>query len=79
MQIAGSKVLYRRGNTWYSMDVAMQDAEKLASKAIVVERYSAEYFKLVEKASGDDRKALAAQPAAASMMLEVEGDVYEVK
>ena len=79
VQIAGSKVLYRRGNTWYSMDVAMQDAEKLASKAIVVERYSAEYFKLVEKASGDDRKALAAQPAAASMMLEVEGDVYEVK
>jgi len=79
VQVAGSKVLYRRGNVWYSMDVAVQDAEKLASKAIVIERYSAEYFKLVEKASEDDRKALAAQPAASEMMLEVDGDVYHVK
>jgi Ca-activated chloride channel family protein len=79
VQVVGHKVLYKRGNVWYSFDVARQDAEKVAAKAKVVERFSKEYFELVGKASPADAKLLSRQQAGEELMLEVDGDVYHVK
>ncbi len=47
VQVVGDKVLYRRGNTWYSCDVAQKAPGELAGKVKVIERFSEEYFRLV--------------------------------
>ena len=36
VQVVGSQVLYKRGNVWYSFDVARQDAAKVAADAKVI-------------------------------------------
>jgi len=79
VQVVDDKVLYRRGNVWYSFDVAKQGTDKLAGKAKVVERFSKEYFELVNKAAPAEAKILARQKAGEELMLEVKGEVYHVK
>jgi hypothetical protein len=77
--VVGSKVLYKRGNVWYSFDVAKQDAGELAAKTKVIQRFSKEYFELVGKASAADARLLSRQAANEELMLEVDGKVYHVK
>jgi len=79
VQVIGNEVLYKRGNVWYSFDVAKEDTEKLAAKANVVKRFSKEYFDLVRKASAAENRVLARQKAGEELMLEVDGEVYHVK
>ena len=79
VQVVGSKVLYKRGNVWYSFDVAKQDVDSLAGKAKVIERFSKEYFEMVGKATAADAKLLSRQQEGEEMMLEVDGEVYHVK
>ncbi len=94
VQVVGSQVLYKRGNTWYSFDVARkEDTGKATADVKVVKRFSKEYFDLVRKAGPAARRTLAAdafaapaeaaaaeEPAApAGMMLDVGGQTYHVK
>ncbi len=79
VQVVGAKVLYKRGNVWYTFDVAKSDVENLAGKAVVVERFSDEYFKLVDQCSPADARVLARQKAGEELMLEVNGKAYHVK
>jgi len=79
VQVLGKKVLYKRGNVWYSFDVAKQDAKEVAAKAKVITRFSKEYFELVGKADASDKQVLSRQKAGEELMLEVDGDVYHVK
>ena len=79
VQVVENKVLYKRGNTWYSFDVAKQGTEDLAKKAKVITRFSKEYFELVEKADAPAAKMLSRQQAGEELMLKVKGDVYHVK
>ncbi|MHC4176200.1 MAG: VIT domain-containing protein, partial [Planctomycetota bacterium] len=79
VQVVDNKVLYRRGNVWYSFDVAKQGTEKLAEKAKVVKRFSKEYFELVGKASPSAVKALARQASGEEMVVEADGEIYHVK
>lgn len=79
VQVVGSKVLYKRGNVWYSFDVAKQDVGKLAGKTKTIERFSAEYFEMVENASPAEAKVLAQQAAGEELMLEINGKTYHVK
>ncbi|HUT09315.1 MAG TPA: VWA domain-containing protein, partial [Thermoguttaceae bacterium] len=79
VQVVGAKVLYKRGNVWYSFDVAKQDAAEVAGKAKVITRFSEEYFELVGKAAPADAKVLSRQQAGEELMLEVDGEVYHVK
>jgi len=79
VQVVGAKVLYKRGNVWYSFDVAKQDAAEVAGKAKVVTRFSEEYFELVGKAKPADAKLLSRQQPGEELMLEVDGEVYHVR
>ena len=79
VQVVGNKVLYKRGNVWYSFDVAKKDMAQLAGKTKVITRFSNEYFELVGKATAADAKVLSRQQAGEELMLEVDGDVYHVK
>ncbi len=79
VQVVDNKVLYKRGNVWYSFDVAKQGTEKLAGKTKVIARFSKEYFELVGKASPAAVKALARQAAGEEMVVEAAGKVYHVK
>ena len=60
VQMVGDKVLYRRGNTWYSYDVA-QALVAAEAEVRVIERFSAEYFRLAHEATPANQKILAAQ------------------
>ena len=60
VQMAGDKVLYRRGRTWYSYDVAQATADP-GVKVKVIERFSDEYFRLVRETTPENQKVLAAQ------------------
>jgi Ca-activated chloride channel family protein len=79
VQVVDNKVLYKRGNVWYSFDVAKQGTEKLAEKAKVITRFSTEYFELIGKSSPATVKALARQQEGEEMVIEAAGDVYHVK
>lgn len=79
VQVVDNKVLYKRGNVWYSFDVAKQGTEDLAKKAKVIARFSKEYFDLVGKADAASAKMLSRQQAGEELMLKVQGDVYHVK
>ena len=79
VQVVDNKVLYKRGNVWYSFDVAKQDASEVAGKARVITRFSKEYFDMVEQAAPSAARALSRQAAGEEMMLEVDGDVYHIK
>ncbi len=79
VQVVDNKVLYKRGNVWYSFDVAKRGTEKLAGKAKVVERFSREYFEMVDKASPAAARMLSRQKGGEEMMIEVDGKVYHVK
>jgi len=79
VQVVGKTVLYKRGNVWYSFDVAKQDAKKLAAKTKVIKRFSKEYFKLVREVSGDKGKVLASQAEGEELMLEHDDTVYHIK
>ena len=61
VQMVGEKVLYRRGNTWYSCDVAQRTPSELAGKVQVIERFSDEYFKLVRETTPENQRILASQ------------------
>ena len=86
VQVVGDKVLYRRGNTWYSCDVAQKTPGELAGKMKVIERFSEEYFRLVRDTTPENQKILASQrdkeeiiirhPAAARG---AKAEVYRVK
>jgi Ca-activated chloride channel family protein len=69
VQVVGDKVLYRRGNVWYSFDAAKRDAKDVAKNARVIERFSEEYFKLIAEASPAEKKILAGQKAGEEVML----------
>jgi hypothetical protein len=60
VQVVGDQVLYRRGNTWYSYDVAQATAQP-GAKIKVIERFSDEYFRLVQETTRENQKILAAQ------------------
>ena len=79
VQVVGKTVLYKRGNVWYSFDVAKQDPEKRAAKTKVIKRFSEEYFKLVREVKGDKGKVLASQKAGEELMLEHGDTVYHIK
>ena len=80
VQVIDKQVLYKRGNAWYSFDVAKKDAEKLAEKAKVIERFSDEYFDLIRRSPAAAGKALARQQPGEAMVLEADdGEVYRVE
>ncbi len=60
VQMVGDQVLYRRGNTWYSYDVA-QAAARPGANIKVIERFSDEYFRLVQETTHANQRILAAQ------------------
>jgi Ca-activated chloride channel family protein len=79
VQVVENQVLYKRGNAWYSFDVAKKDAAKLAAEAKVIERFSDEYFDLIRRSPAAAAKALARQKEGEAMMLEAAGEVYRVE
>jgi Ca-activated chloride channel homolog len=85
VQMVGEKVLYRRGNTWYSYDVAKAAAEP-GAKVKVIERFSEEYFRLVRETTPENQKILAAQRAKEEVIIRqpaakpgMPAEVYHVK
>jgi len=79
VKVVGKTVLYKRGNVWYSFDVAKQDANKLAAKTKVIKRFTEDYFKLVREVSSDLGKVLASQAGGEELMIEHDGIVYNIK
>ncbi|MBN1912651.1 MAG: VWA domain-containing protein [Pirellulales bacterium] len=79
VQMVDNQVLYKRGNVWYTFDVAKQDAKEVAAKATEVKRFSKPYFELLKKSSPAASKALSRQAPGEEMMLEMDGKVYRVK
>jgi len=71
VQLAGNKVFYRRGNVWYSYEVAKEDPATLTAKTKVIQRFSEEYFRVVANASEADKKALASQKPGEELMLRI--------
>jgi len=81
VQVVGNSVLYRRGNVWYSYDVAKQGQAEVAKKVKVIERFSDEYFKLVEQASPDTARILSQQKPGEEVVVPSASpsEVYHVK
>jgi Ca-activated chloride channel family protein len=81
VQLVGNKVLYRRGNTWYTHDVARDAASQTAAGVQVVERFSDEYFRLVRETTPENQRILASQKDGEEVLLRhpAAAKVYRVK
>ena len=70
----GRKAFYRQGNRWVDSAVSA-DKEKSEKPAIKVERFSTEYFDLIDKYGRDAAKYLASDEP---VTVELGGQVYEI-
>jgi Ca-activated chloride channel homolog len=71
----GRKAFYRQGNRWVDSAVSA-DKEKSEKPAIKVQRFSAEYFDLIDKYGRDAAKYLANDEP---VTVELGGQVYEIE
>ena len=76
---AGALTLYRRGSVWYSEDVSSMDLEKDSNRIRVVERFSDEYFRIVQENNADQNAALAQQPDGQELVILLRGTVYRFR
>jgi Ca-activated chloride channel family protein len=81
VQLVGNQVLYRRGNTWYTYDVARSAATRSLADVKVVERFSDEYFRLLRETTPENQRILASQKDQEEVMIRhpAAAKVYRVK
>ncbi len=75
----GNQSMYRRGNTWMTVDVARQDIEKDKPNVVTVERFSPEYFELVKLNTVSENQVISSQQEGEELLLTLRGQMYRIR
>lgn len=75
----GQQALFRRGNTWTTPELARQDIQAQADKAVSIERFSEKYFELVRANTVQQNQVLSSQREGEELLIELRGQVYRIR
>ncbi|HTN75291.1 MAG TPA: VIT domain-containing protein [Pirellulaceae bacterium] len=78
VQQIGNESLYRRGKLWIATNAKDIDPEKDSAKIKTIERFSDEYFKLVEANSANENAVLARQQSGEELLIKLRGQAYRI-
>jgi Ca-activated chloride channel family protein len=76
---AGNQAVYRRGKVWIASNATRIDLDKDQDQVVDVERFSTEYFKLVEANTVEENQLLASQQEGEELVVSLRGQVYRIK
>ena len=79
VQNVGNQTSYRRGRVWYAQNAAKVDLKRDAARIRTVDRFSKEYFELVRKNTLDENRVLASQRVNEELVIELRGQVYQIR
>ncbi len=79
VQSVGQQTLFKRGNLWISDSARDIDPEKDSDKIVKVERFSEEYFKLVQDNSTDENTILSRQKDGEQLLVKLRGKYYRIQ
>jgi len=75
----GQTTLYRRDGQWIAANASDVDLKKDADKIQTIERFSEEYFKLIDANTADENQVLASQREGEELILTLRGQTYRVR
>jgi Ca-activated chloride channel family protein len=75
----GNQALYRRGKVVVTPDTANLDVTKDAAKIQTVDRYSVEYFALVNANTAEQNQILSNQAPDEELLVNLRGQAYLIK
>lgn len=75
----GNNALYRRGKTWIAENAKDIDPEKDQDKLKTIERFSDDYFKLVDANSAGENALLARQLPGEELIIKLRGQAYRIR
>jgi Ca-activated chloride channel family protein len=75
----GSQTLYKRGTMWIAANARDVDLEKDKKKLIEIERYTDEYFKLVDDNNAAENLVLSSQADDEQLLIRLRNKVYLIK
>lgn len=79
VQIVGKETLYKRGKRWFAANAQGVDLAKDRDKIKTVERFTADYFKLVAANTPSENAVLARQKAGEELIIKLRGQVYLIQ
>lgn len=75
----GNGAVYRRGKTWIAENAKDVDLEKDQEKIKNVDRFSDEYFKLVDANTASENALFARQQAGEELVVKLRGQAYRIR
>jgi len=75
----GNQAVYRRGKIWFASNATKIDPVKDAAGMRTIERFSDEYFALVDKNTVEENRLLASQQPGEELIIKLRGQVYRIK
>jgi len=79
VQQVGNQAMYRRGRVWVAANASHLDAEKDKDKIQVVNRFSDEYFKLVQANTTEENQMLSTQREGEEILIALRGQAYLIR
>lgn len=79
LRIVGKDALYRRGNLWVTADTQDLDPQRDRGRITVIERFSPEYFALVEANTPEENLLLSRQQAGEQLLVSLRGQAYLIE
>jgi len=79
VQIVGKETLYKRGKRWFAANAQGVDLAKDRDKIKTIERFTAEYFKLVAANTPSENAVLARQKAGEELIIKLREQVYLIR
>ncbi len=75
----GNQALYRRGRVWVAANATQIDLKRDADKVVIIDRMSEAYFELTRANTTAENQILASQQAAEELLIELRGQVYQIR
>jgi len=79
VQIVGKETLYKRGKRWFAANAQGVDLNKDRDKIKTIERFTEEYFKLVDANTPSENAVLARQKAGEELIIKLRNQVYLIR
>lgn len=73
-----NQTLYRRGNQWYTPDLAKVDVNKDAANVKTVKQFTDEYFDLTRSNNAEQNQVLASQQPGEELLVSLRGQAYRI-
>jgi uncharacterized protein YegL len=79
IRIVGNTTLYRKGNVWLTSETVDFDPVNSRDRFTVIQRFSEEYFALIDDNTPEENKVLASQQTDEMLAIELRGTAYLIE